>query len=49
MPRRLIGDAHEWVSEILSVFTHHSANLQPSERAWTCSAGKEDPIEFDSS
>jgi len=47
MPRRLICDAHEWISEIPSVFTYYPANLQPSEQAWTCRAGKEDPIEFD--
>jgi len=49
MPRRLICDAHEWDSEIPSVFTYYLANLQPSERAWIWIAGKEDPIEFDSS
>jgi len=38
MPRHLIGDAHEWINEILTVPTHSLAKLQPSQRSWvsTC-------------
>ena len=41
MPRLLIKDAHEWTNEIPSVPTYYLAN--------SMSAGKEDPVEFDSS
>lgn len=53
MPRHLISDAHEWINEIPTVPTYGLANQQPRERAWLLmflsSAGKEDPVEFDSS
>ena len=48
MPRHLIGDAHEWITEIPTVPDYNSANSQPRERAWVKSAGKEDPVELDS-
>jgi len=47
MPRLVISDAHEWINEILTVPTHYAANLQPRERAWDTTAGKEDPFELD--
>ena len=49
MPRHSICDAYEWINEIPSVPIYHSANLQPRERSWLNIAGKEDPVEFDSS
>jgi hypothetical protein len=49
MPRHLICDAHEWINEIPTVPTYVLANPQPRERAWALTAGKEDPVEFDSS
>ena len=49
MPRHLISDAHEWSNEIPTVPTCKFANLQPRERAWDKAAGKEDPVELDSS
>jgi len=33
MPRHLIGDAHEWINEILTVPTHYLAKPQQRERA----------------
>ena len=48
MPRHLIGDAHEWITEIPTVPDYYLANPQPRERAWDLSAGKEDPVELDS-
>jgi hypothetical protein len=44
MPRHLISDAHEWINEIPTVPIYYLANPQPRE-----SAGKEDPVELDSS
>ena len=41
MPRHLISDAHEWINEIPTVPTYYLAKPQP--------AGKEDPVELDSS
>ena len=32
MPRHLIGDAYEWINEILSVLTHILVKLQRKER-----------------
>ena len=40
MPRRLIGDAREWIGEILTVSVHHPAKPQPRERAWDDQLGK---------
>ena len=34
MPRHLIGDAHEWINEVLTVPIHSLAKLQPSQRSW---------------
>ena len=49
MPRHLISDAHEWINEIPTVPIYYLAKPQPRERAWHLSAGKEDPVELDSS
>ena len=49
MPRHLISDAHEWINEIPSVPTYCLANPQAGERACKDTAGKEDPVELDSS
>jgi len=49
MPRHLISDVHEWINEVSTVPTCSLANLQPRERAWQNTAGKEDPVELDSS
>ena len=49
MPRHLISDAHEWINEIPTVPIYYLAKPQPRERAWKTSAGKEDPVELDSS
>ena len=50
MPRHLTSDAHEWINEIPTVPTYPQVNPQPRERAWEMkSAGKEDPVELDSS
>ncbi|KAL5697173.1 hypothetical protein ACHQM5_030977 [Ranunculus cassubicifolius] len=49
MPRHLISDAHEWINEIptcpcLLLQRNHSKGTGLAE-----SAGKEDPVELDSS
>ena len=49
MPRHLISDAHEWINEIPTVPIYYLAKPQPRERAWAKLAGKEDPVELDSS
>jgi len=49
MPRHPICDAHEWINEIPTVPNHTLAKPQPRERAWHQKAGKEDPVELDSS
>ena len=49
MPRHLISDAHEWINEIPTVPIYYLAKPQPRERAWPTLAGKEDPVELDSS
>ena len=49
MPRHLISDANEWINEIPTVSIYLLANQQPGERAWYDKAGKEDPVELDSS
>jgi len=33
MPSHLIGDAHEWMNEVLTVPTQHPAKQQLGERA----------------
>jgi len=49
MPRRLIGDVHEWNNEASTVPACSSAKPQPEERFWKMLKGKEDPLELDSS
>ena len=49
MPRHLISDAHEWSNGIPTVPMTGTANPRPRERAWHLTAGKEDPVELDSS
>ncbi|KAL5696893.1 hypothetical protein ACHQM5_031248 [Ranunculus cassubicifolius] len=49
MPRHLISDAHEWINEIPTVPVYYPAKPQPRERGLAESAGKEDPVELDSS
>ncbi len=56
MPRHLISDAHEWINEIPTVPVYYPANpcLLSSETTakgtgLAESAGKEDPVELDSS
>jgi len=49
MPRHLISDAHEWINEIPTVPIYFLANPQAGERACADTAGKEDPVELDSS
>ena len=44
MPRRLINDAHEWISEIPNVPIHHPAKLQQRERAWQNQQGRKTPL-----
>ncbi len=46
MPRNLISDAHEWINETPTVPIYYLAKPQPSLAE---SAGKEDPVELDSS
>jgi hypothetical protein len=47
MPRQPIIDAHEWISEIVP--NCYSAKRQGKGTGLWVSAGKEDPVEFDSS
>ena len=54
MPRHLISDAHEWINEIPTVPISHCPYLLSSEptakgTGLEESAGKEDPVELDSS
>jgi hypothetical protein len=52
MPRHLISDAHERINEIPTVPIYLLANPLHRERTmffFLESAGKEDPVEFDSS
>ena len=49
MPRHLISDAHEWINEIPTVPIYYLAKPQPKGTDLGRSAGKEDPVEFDSS
>ena len=44
MPRHLISDAHEWINEIPTVPIYTAKGTGLAE-----SAGKEDPVELDSS
>ena len=49
MPRHLISDAHEWINEIPTVPIYGHVNQQARERTCMYTAGKEDPVELDSS
>jgi len=49
MPRHLISDAHEWINEIPTVPIYRLVNQQARERTCMDKAGKEDPVELDSS
>ena len=40
MPRRLIGEASEWINEIPTVPIYYLAKPQPRERAWQNQLGK---------
>ena len=40
MPRHLMSDAHEWISEIPTVPIYYLAKPQPRERAWQNQRGK---------
>ena len=40
MPRHLISDAHEWITEIPTVPIYYVANPQPRVRAWQNQRGK---------
>ena len=46
MPRHLISDAHEWINEIPTVL---SSETTAKGTGLAKSAGKEDPVELDSS
>ena len=48
MPRHPISDAHEWIREIPTVPIYCLAKPQPGT-GLEDSAGKEDPVELDSS
>jgi len=49
MPRHLISDAHEWINEIPTVLTYYLAKPRSKGTGLEKSAGKEDPVELDSS
>ena len=49
MPRHLISDAHEWINEILPVPTLHFSETTVKGTGLNKTAGKEDPVAFDSS
>jgi len=49
MPRQPIIDAHEWISEIPTVPNCYSVKRQGKGTGLWVLAGKEDPVEFDSS
>ena len=49
MPRHLISDAHEWITEVPTVPNHGPVNSQPRERAWKDQRGKKTLLSFDSS
>ena len=40
MPRHLISDVHEWITEIPTVPTYYLAKPQPCEQAWEHPRGK---------
>ena len=49
MPRHLISDAHERTNEIPTVPIYIEVKQQARERTCMNKAGKEDPVELDSS
>ncbi len=49
MPRHLISDAHEWINEIPTVPIYYLAKTTAKGTGLAESAGKEDPVELDSS
>ncbi len=49
MPRQPIIDVHEWISEIPAVPNCYSVKQQGKGTGLRALAGKEDPVEFDSS
>ena len=49
MPRHLIIDAHEWINEIPPVPIYLSSETTAKGTGLGESAGKEDPVELDSS
>ena len=49
MPRHLISDAHEWMNEIPTVPTYYPVGNTAKGTGLAESAGKEDPVELDSS
>ena len=48
MPRHLISDAHEWINEIPTVPVYYPETTAKGT-GLAESAGKEDPVELDSS
>ena len=46
MPRHLISDVHEWITEISTVPIYYLANPQPRERAWQIQRGKKTLLSF---
>ena len=49
MPRHLISDAHEWINEIPTVPIYYLAKPTAKGTGLEKTAGKEDPVELDSS
>ena len=49
MPRHLISGAHEWINEIPTVPIYYFSETTAKEMGLVKSAGKEDPVELDSS
>ena len=49
MPRHLISDAHEWINEIPNCPYLLSSETTAKGTGLETSAGKEDPVELDSS
>ena len=49
MPRHLISDAHEWINEIPTVPVYYPVVSTAKGTGLVESAGKEDPVELDSS
>ena len=49
MPRHLTSDAHEWINEVPTVPIFYLAKPQTKGTGLGVMAGKEDPVELDSS